>query len=277
MSSPIWFDDPNMFGAWLGGLAGGIGGPIMGIIGWQASKYVKKGEKKILFVGLMTIFIVIGVFFLLCCLAALITSQPYGIWYPFLLCGSLYTGLTGWKLGEILREYKKVEELKNNDSPTEKIMPEEKTKAETKVFRWNFPGWFGVQIGGTVWLLAFAVKFFMTNNKLVATSLLLYFAISNVFGIILWHQRTKIKPYPALQMLIAVIGVFALLAVILLDVTNLLPILDPKSKNISYIYYLCLLVFPINMLVFHVRKCKAKRKQKNDKLKNQRKILTNSD
>jgi hypothetical protein len=89
---------------------------------------------------------------------------------------------------------------------------EEKTPMTGQgAFRWNAGGWFGSQMGGTAWLLIGAATF-ARQAPWVAAVWLVCFVVGNVIGTWLWRRRDQIRPYPALQFLILVIGVGGLLA-----------------------------------------------------------------
>lgn len=84
---------------------------------------------------------------------------------------------------------------------------------------WNTGGWFGSQLGGTVWILIAAA---ISSGRDISTGiiLLLLFLVPNTIGLILWRQR-KLTCYQSLQIVFALSGFFGLLAIYVLDRNNL--------------------------------------------------------
>ena len=84
---------------------------------------------------------------------------------------------------------------------------------------WNMGGWFGSQLGGTVWILI-AAAISLGHDYSTGITLLLLFLIPNIVGLILWHQR-KLTCYQSLQIVFSLSGFFGLLAIYLLDRNSL--------------------------------------------------------
>jgi len=103
MSEP--WSDPNLFGAYYGAIVGGGGGTLGGLLGALAGWCVprRKGRGPIL--AAMWCFVVLGVLQLAFGLIALSSRQPYGIWYPPLLCGIIFLTVFGVLLPRIKRLY----------------------------------------------------------------------------------------------------------------------------------------------------------------------------
>jgi hypothetical protein len=98
-------------------------------------------------------------------------------------------------------------------------------------FRWNAGSWFGSQTGSTAWLLVGAVVF-ARQAPWVAAVWLVCFVVANVIGTWLWRRRDRMRPYPAFQSLILVIGVSGLLALFCVDMLRPDGVtLDGLSKN----------------------------------------------
>jgi hypothetical protein len=81
-------------------------------------------------------------------------------------------------------------------------------------FRWNTGGWFGSQFGGTAWMLVGAVVLARQAPD-VAFIWLACFAIANAIGWALWRRRDQLRPYPAIQALIAMCGGIGVIALAL--------------------------------------------------------------
>lgn len=82
--------------------------------------------------------------------------------------------------------------------------------------RWNTGGWFGGQIGGTLWMLISALVLWSADGP-VALPLLVCFAIPNVLATGIWIRRNRWRPLSALLTLFALIGAFSLAAIVVLD------------------------------------------------------------
>ena len=75
-------------------------------------------------------------------------------------------------------------------------------------FQWQTGGWFGSIIGSSAWMIPTA--FILGSHRQIVLALLPAgcFLLINVVGVVLWHQRDRIRPFPAL------IGVLTLLSVV---------------------------------------------------------------
>ena len=126
-------------------------------------------------------------------------------------------------------------------------------------FQWNTGGWFGGQVGSTCWLFILGVVTLAKDAPLGAL-ILLCFLIPNILGTLSWHWRDRIAPFPAIQILMALIGGFALLAFIALDVSGIIPELDPTYGGSTHKLYLYLLIFPALMVFFLVQEFGGRKK-----------------
>jgi hypothetical protein len=68
-------------------------------------------------------------------------------------------------------------------------------------FQWNAGGWFGSQLGGTIWMLIGAAVLLPAAPD-VATVWLIGFTVANAIGAWLWRRRDRVRPYPAMQALL---------------------------------------------------------------------------
>ncbi|AGA28467.1 hypothetical protein [Singulisphaera acidiphila] len=84
-------------------------------------------------------------------------------------------------------------------------------------FQWNRGGWFGGQLGSTVWMLVGGVVL-VPYALDVACVWLACFAVANAIGAWLWRGRDRLPPYPALQALLATCGVSSLVALAALHI-----------------------------------------------------------
>jgi len=117
---------------------------------------------------------------------------------------------------------------------------------------WNAGGWFGGQIGATVWMLVAGVL--TTIRDLPAgIVVVLLFALPNVVGLSLWRGR-KLSCYAATQLLIAVSGICGLATVYVLDRANTwMQIQTGGQVSAQSTYWLIGLVYGGLMLMFYFR------------------------
>ncbi len=128
-------------------------------------------------------------------------------------------------------------------------MPDGDTEQQPGAFSWNAGGWFGAQIGATAWILLLGVLLILDAPRLGA--LVIAFSLApNVLGIILWRMRDRIRPYPAVQLLVAASAAFALAAFVSLDVAGRISALRAGS---GWSVYWALLVYPGVMVMFHLQ------------------------
>jgi hypothetical protein len=107
--------------------------------------------------------------------------------------------------------------------------------------KWNAGGWFGGQLGGTVWMLLAALSL-VAHSWPTALGALACFALPNAVGTWLWMRREELDVYRASQGLVAVSGLSALLAALLFDRTNTLAELSYGGRAIRpYELYLAVL------------------------------------
>ncbi len=75
-----------------------------------------------------------------------------------------------------------------------------KNPLESKSFVWNAGGWFGSQVGGSVWML-FGGLSLLFSDVFSGLACLFGFAIVNSIGCSLWLHREQIDPYVGFQRL----------------------------------------------------------------------------
>jgi len=76
-------------------------------------------------------------------------------------------------------------------------------------FRWNAGGWFGGQIGSTVWLLILGVLL-MWQDVVSGLAAIGAFVVPNIVGTMMWRRRHEMPVYPTIQWLFAVMGLCTL-------------------------------------------------------------------
>ena len=112
MNPSPWFADPIQFSSIFGALVGGIGGPLCGVLGSLAGALAPKGKAKRFIVGGFVAVISISVVLLVIGLYALLTGQPFPIWFAFLLPGIIFSCAMGWGLPAVLMRYREAEKNK---------------------------------------------------------------------------------------------------------------------------------------------------------------------
>ena len=118
--------------------------------------------------------------------------------------------------------------------------------------QWNAGGWFGGQVGATLWMLISgaltAVRDLSTGLTVIAL-----FACANVVGLTLWLRR-RLSCYASIQLLLAVSGICGLTTVYLLENKNLWS-RNQTGGQVTALstYWIIVLVFGGIMLMFHFR------------------------
>ncbi len=88
-----------------GGFVGGIGGAVIGILGGLIGWLVARRKARAFTLGAMRFFVAFGVVLIGVGVAALATSQPYGVTYPIVLSGVILVVVFGALLPGARRAY----------------------------------------------------------------------------------------------------------------------------------------------------------------------------
>jgi hypothetical protein len=128
--------------------------------------------------------------------------------------------------------------------------PEKEVRHGDGAFQWNRAGWFGSQLGATLWPLLLGVAV-LTHSKALGAELVVLALLPNAIGIHLWLRRHEIAPYPAIQILVAACGLSALLSLFVVARAGMSPSSLGLPPGILPIY-------PALMLVFHLRERAAR-------------------
>ena len=117
---------------------------------------------------------------------------------------------------------------------------------------WNAGGWFGSQVGGTVWILV-AAGLSAVEDVSIGLVLLGIFTVPNVVGYLLW-RRKPLSCYAAIQALIGLAGVCSVFAIYVLDRAQLWgEIQSGGSVSAQSGYFIVGIVCMVLMLMFYVR------------------------
>jgi len=125
---------------------------------------------------------------------------------------------------------------------------------DNPVPQWNV-GWFGLQLGGTLWLLIMAL---VLVGRSSGTAALVFgcFLIPNLFGTWLWFSRVGLSVYRAARVFLPILGLFSILAVFIADRAGQWTVMGfGGSNNVSATstYVLILILVAALMILFHVK------------------------
>jgi hypothetical protein len=108
----MWFNE--LTGIYLGAFGGAAIGVLGGAWGTMAGIFASKGKLKRLVLTFALALIITGAISLCTGITALITRQPYHVWYPFALIGGILTAVLIPNYFIIKNIYKKSEMKKMN-------------------------------------------------------------------------------------------------------------------------------------------------------------------
>lgn len=104
-----WFDG-NSFGLWYGGLGGGLLGSLATGLGSVTAVLARKGKGQRFILSAFTFMKWVGVAHLVIGFYAVYQRQPFGIWYPLVLIGFLFTLLFSLLRPVVRWRYKEAEQ-----------------------------------------------------------------------------------------------------------------------------------------------------------------------
>jgi hypothetical protein len=90
-------------------LIGGIGGSVIGCFGALLGLLASKGKARTFVLTTMKIFIALGIVLTIAGFVAVVSSQPYAVWYALLLPGVILTLVFSLTLPSIQRRYDELE------------------------------------------------------------------------------------------------------------------------------------------------------------------------
>ncbi|HXH02231.1 MAG TPA: hypothetical protein VNN09_02815 [Candidatus Competibacteraceae bacterium] len=127
-------------------------------------------------------------------------------------------------------------------------------------FQWNTAGWFGSQLGSTVWLLGAALTMLPEHTEAGIVAFFCFF-IPNIFGLMLYLRRNRIAPYAAFQWSILMTGIVSTLFVVYLNHSSLVGEIDPRLDYRQWGFYLLPILFGGLMVLFYFMERNALKKQ----------------
>jgi hypothetical protein len=93
LASEAWFEPDTAIK--IGAFGGAILGSLCGIIGAMAGIFSPRGKAKGFVLGSMFLMVLVGAGSLVVGIVGVSTGQPYNVWFPFLLIGSILCFVTG--------------------------------------------------------------------------------------------------------------------------------------------------------------------------------------
>ena len=117
---------------------------------------------------------------------------------------------------------------------------------------WNVGGWFGGQLGATLWMLVAGI---LTAIRDLPTGIfvVLLFAIPNVVGMVLWLSR-RLSCYASTQLLIGVSSICGLVTVYVLENAKIwMQIQTGAQVSAQSSYWIIGLVYGGLLLMFYLR------------------------
>ena len=118
--------------------------------------------------------------------------------------------------------------------------------------QWNAGGWFGGQLGATLWILVAGI---LAGIRDPGTGVIVVavFLLPNVLGLILWRRR-RLSCYASTQLLIGTCGLCSMLTVYLLESANVWTRIQTGGQvSAQSSYWIIALVFGGLMLTFYLR------------------------
>jgi hypothetical protein len=126
----------------------------------------------------------------------------------------------------------------------------------TGQFQWNIGAWVGSVLGGTLWMFGIGVSAFYFGHAIVSATILCCATMAVVACVLLWINRHRINPHPALQIMIGILACCTLIIFLLLDLADI-PFAyrfgEQQSAEAGFSYYWCLLMFPALLFLFHMK------------------------
>jgi hypothetical protein len=130
----------------------------------------------------------------------------------------------------------------------------------TTAFSWNAGGWFGSQLGCTLWLLILGFVV-LSKDSLAAAVCLAGFVTLNAWGLSLWQRRERLSAYAGLQRFLLAASLIIALVVVVLNGRGVSEPPTPGALVSTYLPYWSIAVAPALMLLFFLRERQVKRSQ----------------
>jgi hypothetical protein len=119
-------------------------------------------------------------------------------------------------------------------------------------FVWNRGGWFGPQVGSTLWLLILGCVL-LARDRPAAWICLSAGAALNGLGLLLWRDRGRRSAYASLQVFFGAATLVIALAVAAVNLRGVSEPPPPGALVSTYVPYWAMLLAPGLMLAFYLR------------------------
>jgi hypothetical protein len=124
-------------------------------------------------------------------------------------------------------------------------------------FSWNAGGWFGAQIGCTLWLLILGLVI-VPKDSLAAGACVGGFVVLNAWGLYLWRRREQLPAYAGLQRFLAAASVVIAFVVVVVNGRGASEPPIPGAVVSTFLPYWLIVLAPGLMLLFFWRDRKLK-------------------
>lgn len=128
-------------------------------------------------------------------------------------------------------------------------------------FSWNAGGWFGSQLGCTLWLLLLGLVLFR-KDSLSAWVCSGGFVALNAWGGCLWRQREHLAAYAGFQRFLLAVSVLVAVVVVVVHARGVAEPPAPGALVSTYVPYWAMAVSPSLALVFFWRERMVARGQR---------------
>ena len=125
---------------------------------------------------------------------------------------------------------------------------------------WNAGGWFGTQLGCTLWLLVLGIVL-LSKDSLSAGVCIAGFVVLNLCGAYLWHRREQVSAYAGFQWFLFAASLIIALVVLVLNKRGVSGSPTSGALVSTYLPPWVVVFAPALMLLFFLLERKAKRTQ----------------
>jgi hypothetical protein len=125
-------------------------------------------------------------------------------------------------------------------------------------FAWNAGGWFGSQLGCTLWLLILGVVR-LSKDSPAAWVCVGGFVFLNARGLSLWRRREQLSAYAGLQRFLLATSVIIALVVVVVNSRGVSESPTPGALVSTHLPYWGIAAAPGLMLLFFLRELKVRR------------------
>jgi len=124
-------------------------------------------------------------------------------------------------------------------------------------FSWNAGGWFGSQLGCTLWLLILGLVL-LWKDAFAAWACVGGFVVLNAWGLVLWSRRERLSAYSAMQRFLAAASVVIGVVAVVVNGRGASEPPAPGALVSTYLPYWVILAAPGLMLLFFLRERSAR-------------------